>query len=609
MTVAGEDQAEHDYNLTRLLDACKKDNLQLNHTKSVFSVSTICLLGYQVSYNEIRPDPARLQPLRDIPPPENLKLQKKIVGLFAYYSKWIPNFSEKIKPLSSNTTFPLPQLALEAFKALKQEIEHSVVAGIDESKPFVIETDASDFAIAATLNQDGRPVAFFSRGLNRNELGHSSVEKEACSIVESIRHWGHYLTGKHFTLITDQNSVRFMFDKTRSSKIKNEKINRWRIELGCYNFDIKYRPGGDNIPADSFTRLFCTAVTIENLYKLHDSLCHPGVTRFHHFLKVKNIAASLEEIRSMISSCKVCAENKPHFFKPEEKALIKATQPFERLSIDFKGPLPSATSNKYLLTVVDEYSRFPFAIPCSNISTNTVIRGLSSIFSIFGTPGYIHSDRGASFMSSDLKLWLHSKNIPTSRSTPYNPAGNGQCERYNATIWKTITLACKAKELDLKCWEVVLPDALHSIRSLLCTATNSTPHERLFNFARRSASGESLPSWLSPGPVYLKRHVRQSKYEPFVDEVELIEANPNYAHIRHNDGRETTVSLHDLAPCVQPESTNPLASQPVPQGISPPEELSEINLRDTSSPITENSQNFVPRRSQRARRPPERLDL
>ena len=91
-------------------------------------------------------------------------------------------------------------------------------------------------------------------------------------------------------------------------------------------------------------------------------------------MKVKNIAASLEKFRSMISSCKVCAENKPRFRRPEEKALSKATQPFGRLSIDFKGPLPSATSNKYLLTVVNEYSRFPFAIPCSNISTNTVIR-------------------------------------------------------------------------------------------------------------------------------------------------------------------------------------------------------------------------------------------
>ena len=107
----------------------------------------------------------------------------------------------------------------------------------------------------------------------------------------------------------------------------------------------------------------------------------------------------------------------------------------------------------------------------------------------------------------------------------------------------------------------------------------------------------------------MKCHVRQWQYEPFVDEVELIEANPNYAHIRHNDGRETTVSLHNLAPCVLLESINPLASQPVSQGISPLEVLSETNLKDTLPPISEDSQNFVLSRSHRTRHAPERLHL
>ena len=54
------------------------------------------------------------------------------------------------------------------------------------------------------------------------------------------------------------------------------------------------------------------------------------------------------------------------------------------------------------------------------------------------------------------------------------------------------------------------------------------------SFPRRSSTGESLPTWLSePGIVLLKQHIRKSKYEPLVDEVELLEANPNYAHIRY----------------------------------------------------------------------------
>ena len=53
---------------------------------------------------------------------------------------------------------------------------------------------------------------------------------------------------------------------------------------------------------------------------------------------------------------------------------------------------------------------------------------------------------------------------------------------------------------------------------------------------------------MTPGPVLLKRNVRSSKYDPLVDEVELLEANPNYAHVRLQNGTETTVSTRHLAP-------------------------------------------------------------
>ena len=130
------------------------------------------------------------------------------------------------------------------------------MCAVDESLPFVLETDASDFAIAATLNQGGRPVAFFSCVLQKSELNHPAVGNEAYSIVESIRHWKHYLAGKNFTLVTDQKSISFMFDAKRGGKIKNDKIQSWKIELACYNLDITCRPGKENAPADSFTHIF-----------------------------------------------------------------------------------------------------------------------------------------------------------------------------------------------------------------------------------------------------------------------------------------------------------------------------------------------------------------
>lgn len=152
-------------------------------------------------------------------------------------------------------------------------------------------------------------------------------------------------------------------------------------------------------------------------------------------------------------------------------------------------------------------------------------------------------------MSQELKTFLTTNGIATSRTTPYNPQGNGQAEKFVSTVWKTIELALRTRKLRIQQWELVVNEALHSIRSLLCTATNETPHERMFKHPRKSNNGCSTPSWLlTPGPVLLRRNVRNSKYEPLVDEVTLLEANPEYAFVRLPDGRETTVSTRHLAP-------------------------------------------------------------
>lgn len=112
-----------------------------------------------------------------------------------------------------------------------------------------------------------------------------------------------------------------------------------------------------------------------------------------------------------------------------------------------------------------------------------------------------------------------------------------------------MTLALRTQGLHISHWESVMDEALHAIRSLLCTATNTTPHERMFNHMRKSFYGHSLPIWLSsPGPVLLKKFNQVSKYSPAVEIVDLIDAGPQYARIRLSDGRESTVSLRHLAP-------------------------------------------------------------
>ena len=549
ITVCGMTQEEHDRNLERFMETAKRYNLTLNHDKSIISTQELRLLGYTINRGDIKPDPERLRPLMELPVPADRPALQRAMGMFSHYSRWIRRYSERVRPLVQNSSFPLDSTAKEAFESIRRDIANAVVTAIDDSVPFVVETDASEHAIAATLSQNARPVAFFSRTLSDSERRHSSVEKEAYAIVEALRKWRHYLIGRHFQLITDQKSVAFMFDIKHAGKVKNEKIIRWRMELSCYHYDIIYRPGSENAAADAFSRMTCASVTNTALYELHVSLCHPGVTRMMHFVRCRNLPYSVDDVRSMTAACRECAELKPRYHSSRGD-LVKALRPFERLNLDFKGPLPSVSGNRYMLTVVDEYSRFPFAFPCRDLSANTVIKSLCQLFSVFGMPAFVHSDRGQSFMSNELKQFLHSRGVACSRTTPYNPEGNGQVERYNGVIWKAASLALKSRQLPVAAWESVLPDVLHSIRSLLCTATNETPHERMFTFQRRSSHGDSVPTWLAtPGKVLLKRHVRESKYDPLVDEVDLLYANPEYAHVRFPSGREDTVSLRHLAPC------------------------------------------------------------
>ena len=242
----------------------------------------------------------------------------------------------------------------------------------------------------------------------------------------------------------------------------------------------------------------------------------------------------------MCKSCSSCNRWKPNFYKPPSGKLIRATQAFERISIDFKGPLPASklSGNKFILTVIDEFSRFPFAFVCKDTSSQSAIRCLMELFTTYGVPGTIHSDNGPAFVSKQMKEFYHRHGINASTTSMYNPQGNGQVERLNGTIWKAVTLYADSHGLHISEWESILPLALHSIRTLLCTATNVTPHERFFTFARRSIFGEKqLPTWLcEEGPVLWRNFNRNSKNDPIAKEVTLISSNPNYALISDDRG-------------------------------------------------------------------------
>ena len=95
--------------------------------------------------------------------------------------------------------------------------------------------------------------------------------------------------------------------------------------------------------------------TESRLVELHRELSCPGITRLLHQVKIRNLPYSLKDVQDVCKSLSSCNEWKPNFYKPPSGKLIRATQPFERISIDFKGPLPSSklSGNKFILTIID----------------------------------------------------------------------------------------------------------------------------------------------------------------------------------------------------------------------------------------------------------------
>jgi len=406
-------QEDHDKNLQALLHATKTEGFPFNENKSIYSVTQLDLLGYRVSQGQIKPDPARLQTPMDYPVPKSQKELKRCLVMFAYYARWIANISEKILPLTRLTYFPMGAKEVQAFESLRRCLLDACLQCIDEDEPFTVECDASKYVIGAVLNQGGRPVAFMSRTLSPSECRYPSIEKEATSITEAVRKWAHYLHGRTFTLITDQKSVAFMFNPEGKGKIKNAKIQQWRLELSVFNYKVQHRPEIDNTALDAFSRVCGSTIARNsplNLLKIHETLGHPGVMRLNHFVRqarrqdlaaggaktkksgqkpeggphfkntaldacsnrgakremggtdfkwggraplppagdgpvvrCKNLPFSVAEAKRVCSECRSCAEINPRLFKKCDETLIKAIQPWQRISIDFKGPVKAVT--------------------------------------------------------------------------------------------------------------------------------------------------------------------------------------------------------------------------------------------------------------------------
>jgi len=260
--IYSENPENHEDHVRSVLDRLRANKLYCNLPKCQFNLKSVIYLGYVITPEGIYMDTSKVDSILTWPIPTSKKEVRSFLGFTNFYRKFIPNYSDLCIPLNSllkkSINFSWGKDHSSNFEKIKSAfLDAKVLVHPDESKPFFVETDASDFAIGGILSQedsDGilRPVCFYSRQLTGAERNYEVYDRELLAIVVCLRVWRQYLQGSEhqFTIFCDHSNLEYF----RSSKELTSRQVRWSLLIEEFHFKISYRPGKINVKPDLLSR-------------------------------------------------------------------------------------------------------------------------------------------------------------------------------------------------------------------------------------------------------------------------------------------------------------------------------------------------------------------
>ena len=154
--------------------------------------------------------------------------------------------------------------------------------------------------------------------------------------------------------------------------------------------------------------------------------------------------------------------------------------------------MPESAGFKYLLTMIDRFTRWPAAVPLKDITTETVINGLAhGWISAHGIPQTITTDRGSQFTSEVWAQLLSTWGINHSTTTAYHPEANGMVERLHRRLKESLMALCGNERSE---WYWKLPMTLLAIRTTLKPDIGASPSDLVYGEGL-AVPGDLLPSY------------------------------------------------------------------------------------------------------------------
>jgi hypothetical protein len=186
------------------------------------------------------------------------------------------------------------------------------------------------------------------------------------------------------------------------------------------------------------------------------------------------------DIDRFCKSCDICQRTTPagRVKKVPLGKMPTIDVPFKRVCIDLIGPMvKSDRGHQWVLTLIDEATRYPECVALKKIDTSSVADALLSIFSRVGIPAELRSDQGKQFTSEQMKEVCRLFSIKQLFNTPYHPQNTGVVERFNGVIKSMIK---KLAEERIQDWDRFLDPALFAYRSSIQRGTGFSPFELVY---------------------------------------------------------------------------------------------------------------------------------
>ena len=237
---------DHDENLKALLQRAREKNLVFNRDKLRYKLTSVPYMGHLLTSEGLKADPNKIEAVKNMPIPTDVPSVQRFVGFVNYLARFLPKLSELCEPMRRLTdkkvVWKWTDTHQRAFDRICKLVTSApVLKYFNVNESVVIECDASQVGLGATLLQNDQPVAYASRSLTATEQRYAQIEKECLAIVFACEKFEQYILGKEVSVKSDHKPLEIIFRKPLLQAPK--RLQRMLLRLQKFDLNVVYKQG------------------------------------------------------------------------------------------------------------------------------------------------------------------------------------------------------------------------------------------------------------------------------------------------------------------------------------------------------------------------------